>query len=71
MGREEGNFLLAIALIKPGSNPARILDCLKDNMFQLVISESIIGEIKRILLYPKLKEALRQCPQVGDFAWEY
>jgi hypothetical protein len=44
------------ALIKPDSNPARILDCLKDNMFQLVISESIIEEIKRILLYPKLKK---------------
>ena len=24
----------ASALIRPGSNPARILDCLKDNMFQ-------------------------------------
>ena len=46
----------ASALIKPGSNPARILDCLTDNMFQLVISESIIEEIKRILLYPKLKK---------------
>jgi len=46
----------ASALIKPGSNPAKVLDCLKDNKFQLVISESIVEEIKRILLYPKLKK---------------
>jgi len=46
----------ASALIKPGSNPAKVLDCLKDNMFQLVISASVIDEIKRILLYPKLKK---------------
>jgi putative PIN family toxin of toxin-antitoxin system len=45
----------ASALIKPGSNPALILDCLRGNLFQLVISESIVAEIKRILLYPKLK----------------
>lgn len=46
----------ASALIKPGSNPAKVLDCLRENMFQLVISASIIDEIKRILLYPKLKK---------------
>jgi len=46
----------ASALLKPGSNPARILDSLKDNKFQLIISESIVNEIKRILLYPKLKK---------------
>ena len=38
----------ASALIRPGSNPARILDCLKDNMFQLVISESIVEGINII-----------------------
>lgn len=46
----------ASALIKPDSNPAKVLNCLKDNLFQLVISASIVEEIKRILLYPKLRK---------------
>jgi len=46
--------LFASALIKPGSNPGRILQLVKKNQVELVLSPPIIREIKRILLYPKI-----------------
>ena len=46
--------LFASALIKPDSNPGRILQLVKENQVELVLSPPIIREIKRILLYPKI-----------------
>ncbi len=48
--------IYASALIKPKSNSGRIVDLVKQNQLELVISPSIIKEIKRILLYPKIKK---------------
>lgn len=49
----DGN-LFASALIKPDSNPGKILRMVKQNQVELVLSPPIIIEIKRILLYPKI-----------------
>jgi len=48
--------LFASALIKPLSNPGKILDLIKQNKMELVISPAVIKEIKRILLYPKIQK---------------
>ena len=48
--------LFASALIKPQSNPGKILHLVQDNRIELILSPSIIKEIKRILLYPKLQK---------------
>ena len=64
-------------LIKPKSNPGKILDLIKQNQVELVISPGIIKEIKRILLYPKIQKYHRRTPREIDeyfedilmFAW--
>ena len=48
--------LFASALIKPDSNPGEILELIRQNQVELVISPAIIKEIKRILLYPKIQK---------------
>ena len=48
--------LFASALIKPLSNPGRILDLIRENEIELVLSPAIIREVKRILLYPKIQK---------------
>ncbi len=48
--------LFAGGLIKPESNPGRILDLVKENQVELILSSAIIKEIKRILLYPKIQK---------------
>jgi putative PIN family toxin of toxin-antitoxin system len=69
--------LFASALIKPDSNPGKILELIKQNKLELVISPSVIKEIKRILLYPKIQKYHHKTPQQLDtffddlliFAW--
>ena len=48
--------LFASGLIKPDSNPGRILDLIERNQVELILSPPIIREIKRILLYPRLQK---------------
>ena len=52
--------LFASALIKPDSNPGKILHMVKQNQVELVLSPSILKEIKRILLYPKISKYHRK-----------
>jgi len=69
--------LFASALIKPDSNPGNILELIKQNEVELVISPSVIKEIKRILLYPKIQKYHQKTAQQLDtffndlliFAW--
>jgi putative PIN family toxin of toxin-antitoxin system len=69
--------LFASGLIKPNSNPGRILELIRQNQVELVISPAIIKEIKRILLYPKIQKYHRKTAQELDryfddlliFAW--
>lgn len=62
--------LFASALIKPKSNPGRILDLVKQNQVELILSPAIIREIKRILLYPKLQKYHRKTAQEIDAYFE-
>ena len=51
----DANFFVS-DLIKPLSNPGKILDLVKQNKMELVIHPAVIKEIKRILLYPKIQK---------------
>ena len=62
--------LFASVLIKPKSNPGRILDLVKQNQVELILSPAIIREIKRILLYPKLQKYHRKTAQEIDAYFE-
>ena len=62
--------LFASALIKPDSKPGKILDIVKENQVELVLSPSIIKEIKRILLYPKISRYHRKSAQEIDTYFE-
>jgi putative PIN family toxin of toxin-antitoxin system len=62
--------LFASALIKPNSNPGRILDLIRQNQVDLILSTAIIKEIKRILLYPKLQKYHRRTVQEIDAYFE-
>ena len=48
--------IFASALLKPNSNPTKVIELVKQNRVELTISPAIIKEIKRILLYPKIKK---------------
>ena len=69
--------LFASALIKPNSNPGKILSLVERNEVELVLSPAIIREVKRILLYPKIQKYHRKTSQEIDvyfddllmFAW--
>ncbi len=69
--------LFASGLIKPDSNPGKILDLVHQNQVELILSPAVIKEIKRILLYPKIKKYHRKTAEEIDayfddilmFAW--
>ncbi len=62
--------LFASGLIKPNSNPGKILDLIKQNQIELILSPAIMKEIKRILLYPKLQKYHRKTAQEIDAYFE-
>jgi putative PIN family toxin of toxin-antitoxin system len=62
--------LFASSLIKPDSNPGKILDMVRQKQIDLVLSPSIIKEIKRILLYPKISRYHRKSAQEIDTYFE-
>ena len=62
--------LFASALRKPDSNPGKILDLVQQNQVELILSPAVIKEIKRILLYPKIKKYHRKTPEEIDAYFE-
>lgn len=62
--------LFASALIKPFSNPGKILVLISENEVDLVLSPPIIREVKRILLYPKIQKYHRKTRQEIDIFFE-
>jgi putative PIN family toxin of toxin-antitoxin system len=62
--------LFASALIKPESNPGKILDLVKQNQVELILSPAIIREIKRILLHPRLQKYHHKTAQEIDVYFE-
>lgn len=62
--------LFASALIKPFSNPGKILERIRDDEVELVLAPAIIREVKRILLYPKIQKYHRKTRKEIDTFFE-
>jgi putative PIN family toxin of toxin-antitoxin system len=56
----------ASALIKPGSNSARIMELVWEGYLALIISQPILDEVRRILSYPRLKKLHGRSPEEID-----
>jgi putative PIN family toxin of toxin-antitoxin system len=50
--------LFVSALLKPGSNPDRIINLVREEKVLLLISDAICDEISRVLFYPKIRRRL-------------
>ena len=50
------NNVFVSAVLKPRSNPGRILDRVKTGEIKLFVSFDILSELKTTLLYPKLRK---------------
>jgi len=44
------------AVLKPSSNPGQIIDLVRRNAVQLLVSPDIQAEVKAVLLYPRLRK---------------
>ena len=62
--------LFASGLIKPISNPGKILELVKQNQVELIFSPAVIKEIKRILLYPKIRKYHQKTAEELDTCFE-
>jgi hypothetical protein len=51
------------ALLKPESNPAKVIKLVQEGKIQLVMSSGIIDEIRAVLLYPKIMKRHRRSPE--------
>jgi uncharacterized protein len=51
------------ALLKPRSNPARVIQLVHAGQVTLLVSPAIMDEVRRVLSYPKLKKLHRRSPQ--------
>ncbi len=50
--------LFISALLKPDSNPDKILNLVREEKVLLLISDDICDEISRVLFYPKIRKRL-------------
>lgn len=50
--------LFVSALLKPDSNPDRIINLVREEKVLLLISDDICNEIMRVLFYPKIRKRL-------------
>lgn len=46
--------ILVSGLISPKASPAKIISLWRERKFVLVISEEILGEVEKVLFYPKI-----------------
>jgi uncharacterized protein len=51
------------ALLKPRSNPARVIELVHAGQVTLLASPAILDEVRRVLSYPRLKKMHRRSPQ--------
>lgn len=51
--------VLVSAVLKPQSNPDKIIDLIKQGSLVLAMSHDILAELKRVLLYPKIRKVLK------------
>jgi len=59
-----------VKIVVDASNPGKIFDLVKENQVELILSPSIIKEIKRILLYPKIQKYHRKSVHEIDAYFE-
>jgi putative PIN family toxin of toxin-antitoxin system len=58
------------AILRPDGIPAKALNAWRNNLFELIISPSIISEIRRVLNYPKLYKIHKKSPKEVDLFLE-
>jgi len=46
------------ALIRPDGPPSKLLDAFTEGRFEAVVSAAILGELRRVLKYPKLRRRI-------------
>src|SRR5208283_110889 len=51
------------ALLKPHSNPAKIVRLVYEGDLTLLLSPAILDELQRVLSYPKIKKLHRRTPE--------
>lgn len=54
--------VLVSAILKPASNPGHILEPVRRNAVQPLVSPAILAEVKAVLLYPRLRRLHRRSP---------
>ena len=47
------------AILKPNSNPDKVIDLVKQCRITLALSPDILAEIRKVLLYPKIRKKLK------------
>jgi len=47
------------AILKPNSNPDKVIDLVKQGRITLALSHDILAEIREVLLYPKIRKELK------------
>lgn len=58
----------ALINANPLSPPKRVLDCWRDEVFLLLVSEDILTEISRVLRYPRIRKRHQLTDsQIDDF----
>jgi uncharacterized protein len=55
--------VLVSAVLNPASNPGHILELVRQNAVQLLVSPDILAEVKAVLLYPRLRKLHRHSPK--------
>lgn len=50
------------AVLNPSSKPGHILELVRQNAVQLLVSPDILAEVKAVLLYPRLRKLHRRSP---------
>lgn len=67
----DANQFVSAILVGAG-NPARIMDAWQRGEVELLVSEDILAEVRRVLLYPRLRRlrgyGRRPSPPLGDVA---
>jgi putative PIN family toxin of toxin-antitoxin system len=54
----DANVFLS-AILKPNSNPDKVIDLVKQGRITLALSHDILAEIRKVLLYPKIRKELK------------
>ena len=60
--------VIVSAILNPNGTPAAILRAWRDEAFQLLVSDAILVELERVLLYPKLQKLQGLIDELGELA---